>query len=138
MSQNDQAFCKHLAAFAANFQSVSGHLTLCIKGLKLQPFPHRLHPGHFSCQGICQLLHACDSRTHEAALFQNIFKFCTFLPKSSNILPSFALFFPFSERSHACRFFEEQALHMMCSLLYLSNLALARFCDMQILQFGLF
>ena len=42
-------------------------------------------------QGIFQLFHACDSRTHEAALFQNIFKFCTFLPKFSNILPFFAL-----------------------------------------------
>ena len=30
--------------------------------------------------------------THEAALFQNIFKFCIFLPKFSNILPFFVLF----------------------------------------------
>ena len=28
----------------------------------------------------------------EVALFQNIFKFCTFLPKFSNILPFFSLF----------------------------------------------
>ena len=32
--------------------------------------------------------------THEAALFQNIFKFCLFLPKFSNILPFFALSLP--------------------------------------------
>ena len=38
------------------------------------------------------LFHAWDSHTHEAALFQNIFKFCyTILPKFSNILP----FLPF-------------------------------------------
>ena len=43
-------------------------------------------------QGIFSLFHACDSRTHEAALFQNIFEFCTFLPNVSNILPFFALF----------------------------------------------
>ena len=43
-------------------------------------------------QGIFQLFHACDSRTLEAGLFQSIFKFCTFLPKFSNILPFFALF----------------------------------------------
>ena len=36
--------------------------------------------------------HACDSRTHEAALFKNIFKFCKFLSKFSNILPFFAIF----------------------------------------------
>ena len=45
----------------------------------------------FPLQGIFQLLHACNSHTHEAALFQNIFKFCTFLPKFSNILPFLAL-----------------------------------------------
>ena len=53
------------------------------------------------------LFHAWDSHTHEAALFQNIFKFCyTILPKFSNILP----FCPFSEKSHTCHFFLEQAL----------------------------
>ena len=31
---------------------------------------------------------------HEAALFQNVFKFCTFLPKFSDILAFFALFLP--------------------------------------------
>ena len=46
-----------------------------------------------SFQGIFQLFYACDSRTHEAALFQNIFKFCTFLPKFSNILSFFGHFF---------------------------------------------
>ena len=40
-------------------------------------------------QDIFLLLHRCDSYTHEAAFFQNIFKFCTFLPKFSNILPFF-------------------------------------------------
>ena len=39
--------------------------------------------------------YACDSRTHEAALFQNVFKSCRFLPKFSKILPFFALFLPF-------------------------------------------
>ena len=42
-------------------------------------------------QGIFQLFHACDSGMLEAALFQNIFKVCTFLPKFSNILPFFGL-----------------------------------------------
>ena len=41
------------------------------------------------------MFHACDSRMHEAALFQRIFKFCTFLPKFSNILSFFTLFMPF-------------------------------------------
>ena len=40
----------------------------------------------------------CDSYTHKAVVFQNIFKFCTFLPKFSNILPFFTLFCPFSEK----------------------------------------
>ena len=40
----------------------------------------------------------CDSYTHKAAVLQNIFKFCTFLPKFSNILPFFTLFCPFSEK----------------------------------------
>ena len=34
----------------------------------------------------------CVYRTQSLALFQNIFKFCTFLRKFSNILPFFALF----------------------------------------------
>ena len=55
-------------------------------------------------QGIFQLFYACDSRMHEAALFQNTFTFCTFLPKFSNILPFLALF---SEKSHACPYFLE-------------------------------
>ena len=42
--------------------------------------------------------------------FQNIFKFRTFLPKFSNILPFFVLFCPFSEKLHACPYFLEQAL----------------------------
>ena len=46
-------------------------------------------------QSIFWLFHACDIRTHEGALFQNIFKFCTFLPKFSNMLPFFALFLLF-------------------------------------------
>ena len=36
-------------------------------------------------QGIFYLFHACDSCMLEAALFQNIFKFHTFLPKFLNI-----------------------------------------------------
>ena len=44
------------------------------------------------CQGIFQLFHACDSRTHEAALSQNIFRFCTLLFNVSNILLFFPLF----------------------------------------------
>ena len=32
---------------------------------------------------------ACDNRTQSPAPFQIIFKFCTFLPKFSNILPVF-------------------------------------------------
>ena len=35
---------------------------------------------------------ACDNRTQPPAHFQTIFKFRTFLPKFSNILPFFALF----------------------------------------------
>ena len=58
-------------------------------------------------EGIFYLFHACDIRTHEAALFQNIFKFCTFLPKFSNILPFFAFFWPFPEKSHVCPYFLE-------------------------------
>ena len=40
------------------------------------------------------------------ALFQNIFKFCTFLPKFSNIFPFFALFF-LKNRTHALTFLEK-------------------------------
>ena len=46
------------------------------------------------------VIDACDSRTNEAALFQNILKFCTFLPKCSNILPFFW-------KKHACPYFLE-------------------------------
>ena len=38
-------------------------------------------------QGFFQLFIACSYRTQSLALFQYIFKFCTFLPKFSNILP---------------------------------------------------
>ena len=48
------------------------------------------------------VFHACDSRTHDAALFQNIFKFCTFSPKFPDILPFFALFL--KNRTHALTF----------------------------------
>ena len=44
------------------------------------------------------------------ALFQNIFKFCTFLPKFWYNLPFFVLFCPFSEKLHTCHYFLEQAL----------------------------
>ena len=51
-------------------------------------------------QGIfqLQLFDAYDSRTREAALFQNIFNFFTFLPKFSNDLFFCALFVPFSSK----------------------------------------
>ena len=42
---------------------------------------------------------------NETALFQIIFKFCTFLPKFSKILP---FFWRFSEKLHACPYFLEQ------------------------------
>ena len=40
-----------------------------------------------------------QSHTITCALFQNIFRFCTFLSKFSNISPHFC---PFSETSHGC------------------------------------
>ena len=46
---------------------------------------------YLSIQGLFQQFVACDYRTQSPALFQNIFKFFTFLPKFSNILPFFAL-----------------------------------------------
>ena len=57
-------------------------------------------------QGIVQVFHTCDSHMHDAALFQNIFKFCTFLHKFSNILPFFCLFFALFLRNltHALTF----------------------------------
>ena len=61
-------------------------------------------------QSLFWVFHACDSHTNEAALFQNVFKLCIFLPKFSNILPFFALFLLFSEKSCACPYFLEQAL----------------------------
>ena len=57
---------------------------------------------NYTLQDIFDLFHACDSRTHEAAPFQNIFRFCTFLPNFSNILPFFALFL--ENRTHALTF----------------------------------
>ena len=56
--------------------------------------------------GPFQQFIACDNRTQLPALFQNIFKCCTFSPKFWNILPFFALFkhffwpfiCPFSEK----------------------------------------
>ena len=53
--------------------------------------------------------HACYSHTHEAVL-QNIFKFCTFLPKFSNILPLIVLFLPFFEKSHIYPYFLQEGL----------------------------
>ena len=55
---------------------------------------------HRARQGLFQLFHACH---HEAVPFQKNFKFCTFLPKFLNSLP-------FSEKSHTCPYFLEQAL----------------------------
>ena len=55
---------------------------------------------NFTLQGIFQLFHTCNSCTHEAALFQNIYKFCTFLPKFSNIFPFFALFVALFLKNH--------------------------------------
>ena len=73
--------------------------------LQIVQYQRQLIRGGTGCQqGIFYLFHACHSRTHEAALFQNIFKFCTFLPKFSNI------FCPFSEKSHECPYFLEQTL----------------------------
>ena len=46
----------------------------------------------FQLQGLFQQLIMCDNRTESPALFQNIFKCCTFLPTFSNVLPYFALF----------------------------------------------
>ena len=54
------------------------------------------------------LLRPIIARDH--LLFPSIFKFCTFLRKFSNILPflSFSnIFYPFSEKSHACLYFLE-------------------------------
>ena len=50
-------------------------------------------------------LHAIIAQS--PALFPNIFKFCTVLPKFSNILPFFNIFCPFSEKLHACPYFVE-------------------------------
>ena len=38
---------------------------------------------------------ACDNRTQSSALFQNIFKFCTFLPKLSKFFLFLTFFCPF-------------------------------------------
>ena len=53
-------------------------------------------------QGLFQQFIACHNCTQLNALFQNIFKFYTSLPKFSNILPFFALF-P-KNRTHALTF----------------------------------
>ena len=42
----------------------------------------------------------CNSRTQSPALFQNIFKSCTFLAKFPNILPFFNIFLPFFLENH--------------------------------------
>ena len=68
------------------------------------------------------------------ALFQNIFKFCTFLPKFSNILPFFALFKHFLVfwcfffwKSHACPYFLEYALTIYYQLLWLWAIMFSEF-----------
>ena len=64
-----------------------------------------------SVQDIFQQFIMCDNRTQSPILFQNIFRFLTkFLPKFSNILPFFC---SFSEKSHTCPYFLEQALAIM-------------------------
>ena len=57
-------------------------------------------------QGLLQQFILWDNRTQSPALFQNIFKFCKFLPIFSNIVPFFC---PFSEKSRTCLYFLEQA-----------------------------
>ena len=59
-------------------------------------------------QGLFQQFIVCDNRTQSTFFFQNIFKFYTFLPKFSNILPALIFFCPFSEKSHAGPYFLEQ------------------------------
>ena len=68
-------------------------------------------------QGFFLQFIVCNNRTQSPALFQNIFKFCTFSPKFSNILP-FLPFFniflpyicPFSENLKAWPYFLGPAL----------------------------
>ena len=52
----------------------------------------KIHYSSDQDQDIFELFHVGDSGMHEAAPFQNVIKFCTFLLKFSNILPFFALF----------------------------------------------
>ena len=57
------------------------------------------------------LLAFCVQLSHVSTdLFQNIFKFCTFFPKFSNILRSFNISLPFSEILHPCPYLPEFAL----------------------------
>ena len=81
-----------------------------------------------SRQGLLQQFIVCNNCMQSPALFQNIFKFCIFLPKFSNILPLFNIFkyfspffCPFSEKSHACPDFLEQALMVFPITIQIKN-----------------
>ena len=62
-------------------------------------------------QGLFQQFIACDNHMQSPALFRNISKFFTFLPKFSYICPfcPFYPLFPFSEKLHAFPYFLEYA-----------------------------
>ena len=64
-------------------------------------------------QGLFWQFIVCDNPTQSPALFQSIFRFCTFLPKFSNILPFFHIFCHFSEKAHAYPYLLEQALFLL-------------------------
>ena len=75
------------------------------------------HDFWYTCQGLFQQFIACDNRTQSPALFQNIFKFCTFLPKFSNIFPFLTIFFPLFLKNctHALTFQNRPCLCKMIS-----------------------
>ena len=69
------------------------------------------------CWCLFQQFIACNNPTQSPALFQNIFKFCTFLSKFSKLSSFFALFkhffalfCSFSEKTAHMPYFLEQAL----------------------------